>query len=252
MTPTAGADARRDRVWQDPALTRSFLAGVRGAIPFAAEQIALLLDLVAGTGRPVRRLLDLGCGDGVLTAAVRGRFPDAVATLVDFSPPMLDAARARFAAGGTAVRFVVADLAARDWATALPDRGPFDLVVSGYAIHHLPDDAKRRLYDDILTLLAPGGAFVNIEHVASASPALSALFDELLIDAIWAYRRQNDPNLRRADVAADHHARPDKDANILAPVEEQCAWLRELGFVEVDCYFKWLELAVFGGRRPPA
>jgi len=44
--------------------------------------------------------------------------------------------------------------------------------------------------------------------------------------------------------------RPDKAANILAPVETQCRWLRRIGFVEVDCYFKHFELAVFGGRRP--
>jgi hypothetical protein len=44
--------------------------------------------------------------------------------------------------------------------------------------------------------------------------------------------------------------RPDKAANILAPVEAQCDWLREIGYEDVDCYFKVLELAVFGGRRP--
>ena len=43
--------------------------------------------------------------------------------------------------------------------------------------------------------------------------------------------------------------RPDRAANILAPVEAQCAWLRELGFHDVDCYWKYFELAIFGGVR---
>jgi len=54
----------------------------------------------------------------------------------------------------------------------------------------------------------------------------------------------------RREVAAEHHARPDEAANILASVETQCEWLRELGFEDVDCYFKYFELAVFGGRKP--
>jgi hypothetical protein len=44
--------------------------------------------------------------------------------------------------------------------------------------------------------------------------------------------------------------RPDKDANKLLSVETQCAWLREIGYEEVDCYFRVYELAVFGGRKP--
>lgn len=39
-------------------------------------------------------------------------------------------------------------------------------------------------------------------------------------------------------------------SNKLAPVDTQLAWLREVGFVDVDCYWKWLELALMGGVRP--
>ncbi len=44
--------------------------------------------------------------------------------------------------------------------------------------------------------------------------------------------------------------RADRAANILAPVEDQCRWLRAIGFRDVDCYFRIYELAVFGGRKP--
>jgi len=53
-----------------------------------------------------------------------------------------------------------------------------------------------------------------------------------------------------AHLAQEFYNRPDKEANILAPVELQCNWLRKIGFEDVDCYFKIFELAVFGGRRP--
>ena len=43
--------------------------------------------------------------------------------------------------------------------------------------------------------------------------------------------------------------RPDLASNILAPVEEQCRWLRAIGFRDVDCFWKYFELAIFGGFR---
>ena len=43
--------------------------------------------------------------------------------------------------------------------------------------------------------------------------------------------------------------RPDRAANILALVEDQCAWLRTLGFRHVDCFWKYFELAIFGGVK---
>jgi hypothetical protein len=51
-------------------------------------------------------------------------------------------------------------------------------------------------------------------------------------------------------VEAEYCGRPDKADNILERVEVQVEWLREIGFLHADCYFKWLELAVFGGVKP--
>jgi len=125
---------------------------------------------------------------------------------------------------------------------------PFDLIVSSYAIHHLGDARKRALYGEIRDLLAPGGWFLNVEHVASASPWVERCADELVLDSLHAFQAAQGSTRTRAAVAAEYHARPDKAANILAPVERQCDWLRELGFADVDCFFKVFELAVFGGR----
>ena len=123
--------------------------------------------------------------------------------------------------------------------------GPFDLIVSGYAIHHLPTARKRSLYREVLDLLRPGGLFVNVEHVASATPDLEAVYDEAYIDHIVAVTGRD-----RTEMQRDYHSRPDKADNILEPVEAQVGWLREMNFEHADCYFKWLELAVFGGQKP--
>ena len=58
------------------------------------------------------------------------------------------------------------------------------------------------------------------------------------------------PSDARVNVARAYYARISHDADALAPLEVQCDWLREIGFENVDCYLKVLELAVFGGQRP--
>ena len=96
--------ARTDEVWKESSLAATYLEGVRAAIPLAQEQIDVMLRLIAACGRPIRRVLDLGCGDGVLAGAILARHPEADPVLADFSEPMLDAARKRLAGAGTAPR----------------------------------------------------------------------------------------------------------------------------------------------------
>jgi ubiquinone/menaquinone biosynthesis C-methylase UbiE len=237
--------ARSDEVWKRPDLVAVFLEGVRGAIPLAQEQIDVMLRLLASSGKPIGRFLDLGCGDGVLASAIVDRRSQAAAVLMDFSEPMLDAARRRLA-GHAEAYFVNADYALPTWTQDIAQFAPFDAVVSGYSIHHQPDERKREVYSEIFGLLEPGGVFLNVEHVSSASPWVESVHDDLFVDHLM-HAHTGRP---RAEVAANYYHRPDKAANILAPVELQCQWLREIGFTDVDCYLKVFELAVFGGRRP--
>ena len=239
-------------VWQTNELTTAYLDGVRGGIPLAQEQIDVMLRLLAASGIPVRRFLDLGCGDGILGAAILQRFPVAEGLLLDVSEPMLAAAREKLAAYEDRLQFALVDYGQPAWLEEVTSWPPFDAIVSGYSIHHQPDERKRALYAELYGMLRPGGVFVNIEHVASASSWGGERFDEYFIDALYEAQRRRGSDGTREEVARTFYHRPDKDANILALVEEQCGWLREIGFQDVDCYFKVFELAVFGGRRPAA
>jgi len=237
---------RTDHIWKSQSLAATYLEGVRAAIPLALEQIDVMLRLIAACARPVRRVLDLGCGDGVLASAILDRQPQAEAVLADFSEPMLEAARKRFSAAGVLAHFVLADYGVPSWTEAVAEWSPYDAIVSGFSIHHQPDDRKRAVYGEIFGLLNPGGVFVNIEHVSSPTEWLASLDHEMFTDSLHRHH----PNQSRDEVARLYYDRPDKDANILAPLEQQCAWLRDIGFTDVDCYLKVFELAVFGGRRP--
>ena len=239
-----------NEAWKSPALVNRYLSGIRSAIPLAAEQIAMMSRIVEATVDDVTNIADLGCGDGILAATLLERHPQAKATLVDFSEPMIAAARKELAPYGAGCEFHLADLSSAKWVDAVGSRAPFDVVVSGYAIHHTTDERKQVLYRQIFELLKPGGVFVNIEHVKSPTEKLRELSDDLIIDSLYPYHRKQDPTRTREDVADEFVHREDKHGNILALVEDQCDWLREIGFADVDCYFKVLELAVFGGRKP--
>ena len=149
--------------------------------------------------------------------------PDAEAVAVDFSDTMLRELRERF--GGDQTVSVVA----HDLDHPLPKSlGSFDAVVSSFAIHHVTHERKRTLYQEIFGLLNPGGVFCNLEHVSSASDALHNHF----LRSLSVRPGQEDPS------------------NKLLDVETQLQWLRAIGFVDVDCHWKWRELALLAGQAP--
>lgn len=234
--------------WQSAHLARTYLEGVRGAIPLAEQQLDVLLTIVRNWLPRLGTVVDLGCGDGILGRTVLREHSHAQAWFIDISPAMLQAARDALPDGARA-RFVLADLAQSDWRDRLALPGPVDLVLSGFAIHHLAHERKRALYAEIHALLAPGGVFLNLEHVASPTPTVEALFEDHFVDHLYAYHRRNGNRQSREELARTYYARQDKEENILAPVEEQCDWLRRIGYEDVDCFFKCFELALFGGRR---
>ncbi len=112
----------------------------------------------------VMRALDVGGGYGIVADEVLKAFPTARVTLLDYSQPMLDQAKGKLAAHAGRVDYVLADLTERGWAAKAG--GPFELAVSGIALHNLRDRALiAAAYKDICGLLAPGGAFLDYDHV---------------------------------------------------------------------------------------
>jgi tRNA (cmo5U34)-methyltransferase len=238
-----------DEVWKLPAIVDRFLS-YRAAIPLAHEQIGVMMSILRTRQEPLENFLDLGCGDGILGAAILGEYPSAHAVLVDFSEPMLAQAQVQLKEYGTQLTFENLDYGDPAWVNAVQRFDPFDAIVSGYSIHHQPDERKQEIYQEIFSLLKPGAWFVNIEHVSSAAMTNIDLFEDHYVTARYAIEQRNDGTLSLEQIAVEYKNRPDKAANLLAPVELQCDWLREIGYEEVDCYFRIYELAVFAGRKP--
>ncbi|CAG0927902.1 hypothetical protein PLCT1_00520 [Planctomycetaceae bacterium] len=237
---------RKDEGWKDEGTAKTFLKGIRGAIPYALDQMELMMRLINANGG-VRRFADLGCGDGVLSMRIFESYPEAKGVLLDFSETMLTEARARFRGRAFSAEVVTGDFSGRRWAEGVCHLAPFDAVVSGYAIHHQSDERKKEIFREIFELLRPGGIFINLEHVSSPSVWVNEVFEGLFADSVREFHRRSGATKEEIEAFIN---RPDNDLNILAPAGVQCEWLSEAGFADVDIYFKCFETAVFGGRRP--
>ncbi len=199
--------------WSDAGRVTEYLSR---EIPHRDIAERMLLEALPGR---IDRFLDLGTGDGRLAALICSRYPDSRGVGIDASEPMLARAATRFG------RDAPVELIAHDLTEPLALSGPFDVVVSGLAIHHLDDERKRALFAEIHALLAPEGIFANLDLVASATLEQHERFRCAI------GRVQDDPT------------------DQLAGLCPQLSWIGDVGFREVDCPFKWLELALVVARR---
>ncbi len=188
-------------------------------IPHRKEGEAVLLEVIP---RDAQSFLDLGTGDGRLIALLKAKHPQASAIGLDFSPVMLQAARKRFQQDTNV------EMREHNLERPLPALKTFDAIVSSFAIHHCEHVRKRALYAEVFALLAPGGIFCNLEHVSSPTEALHLQF----LAALGMTPETEDPSNQCLDV------------------ETQLNWLRDIGFTDVDCLWKWRELALLVGSKP--
>ncbi|MDB5133703.1 MAG: class SAM-dependent methyltransferase [Mucilaginibacter sp.] len=180
-----------------------------------------------------KKVLDIGAGTGLFTQFIYELNPNLHFTLTDLSAQMLDVARKRFD-GADNFEFLECDFS-KD---ALP--GKYDIIISGLAIHHLGDAEKAKLYKNIYQALNDGGLFINADQVAGKN----LMFDSLY-KYYWRETVSNSGLDREALIQAFERTKLDK----LAPLETQLKMLEKAGFNEVDCIYKNMNFAVFGGFK---
>jgi tRNA (cmo5U34)-methyltransferase len=239
----------------DEADSREFLEAGRFFVPEREMQIAAICGLIPEPtdGGPAH-LVELCCGEGLLSAALLARFPSAVVHGYDGSEAML--AHARAALAGFSERFATQtfDLADGAW-RRFP--WPVHAFVTSLALHHLDGAAKRRLFADLAAVLAPGGALVIADLVLPASREATAL-----AAAAWDAEVRRRSLELRGDLAA-HQRFLDTGWNLFddpaadptdkpSPLFDQLRWLAEAGLEAVDVYWMKAGHAIYGGRKPGA
>ncbi len=205
--------------WQTVEHALAYLARA-DKLPHRTEGEKVLLDQIPLN---TRRVLDLGTGNGRLLSLVKLNNPSIDGVALDFSDPMIEQAKKRFANDKHVA------IVKHDFSIPLPAEqlGHFDAVVSSLAIHHMTHPRKKQLYTEIFNLLNPKGVFCNLERVCSATENVHLKF----LAAAGLTPQMEDPS------------------NKLLDVETQLEYLRQIGFADVDCYWKWMEIALLIGFK---
>jgi SAM-dependent methyltransferase len=231
--------------WTSEAYVDEWVERQRAEDPRRAERFQLMCDLFPFPDDATVTILDVGAGYGPVSRFILDRYPNATCIAQDGSEPMLS--RARNLMAGYGGRFIThqSDLFDTNW---LPKTfGPFDAAVSSSCLHNLRDFKRiSQIYRDIHEHVKPGGALLNLDLLNAPTPALQRRYV-----AVGAARRQREgapregigAMVRRAERStADVRAGP-----FPAGLDQHLAALKSAGFREVDCFWKNLQRAIFGG-----
>jgi tRNA (cmo5U34)-methyltransferase len=188
---------------------------------------------VASVDKENPDILDVGAGTGLLSAFLMERHPDASFTLIDISEKMLDMAKDRFR-NNSNVKYIAADYSKYDFTEK------YDMVVSALSIHHLEDEEKKELYKKSYSILKENGIFINADQVHGETP-----FIENLNKTTWRQSVEKSGLPEEEILAGYERTRLDKDSKL----DQQLDWLKEAGFCDVSCIYKYYQFAVMFGRK---
>lgn len=178
------------------------------------------------------KILDIGAGTGLFSNFILKKYPNASLTLIDISEKMLTIAKERFK-DLTNIRYIAEDYTKYDF----DDK--YDIIISALSIHHLPDEEKSRLYKKCYSMLAENGIFINSDQTLGETPYI-----ETLNKKIWKREIESSGLTKDEILSCYDRIKLDKEATL----QQQLYWLKEAGFSDVSCIYKYYHFAVMIGR----
>ena len=242
----------KDAAWQETWGSSKFIEqwAAKGGwqAPIREVQTAMVLRMIPHPSDAEIRVLDIGAGYGALAAAVLKDRPNATAVCLDASEAMLDLGRERNGNLGSHIKFVQGSLETSGWRNSL--QVSFDAVISSRALHHFTENQRRRfIFKEVFELVREGGCFINADNVRTSTKTLGERYRSARDEYLDRFVREssggktNLTELRAASPSTYHG--PHNNGCL----DEELAWLREAGFEDVDCFWKFTTMVVYGGFR---
>jgi len=241
-------DRRSIEAFSAPEKVAAYDAGMELMHPNRSRMAEIAIEVLPFEPGVALTALDLGAGTGFFTARFLAAYPRAKVVAVDGAEAMLDLARARLGSAGESVDFCLGDL--RDLRRLVAAPESFDVVYSSYALHHLDRREKTAVVRDVLTLLRPGGWFVNADVIVSPEPEVEARFQQLRVEGIVRRAAGADPRFADDETARRYLDEMEAQAGDQPlTLEEELLVLCDGGLRDAAVY--WLEYreAVTGGRK---
>jgi len=235
--------------WASEAYVDEWVRRQRAEDPARAERFQLMCDLLPFQRDAAVTIVDVGAGYGPVSMFILDRYPHATCIAQDGSEPMLNRARKLMRKYESRFHPHLSDLFDPDW---LPKHlGAFDAVVTSSCLHNLRDfDRIGEIYGEVRRRLKPGGMFLNLDLVNAPTTGLERRY----VTATAARRER--AGTSGTDVAAMvRRAGESSTEGVIGPfpasLDQHLAALAAAGFEDVDCFWKELRRALFGGYATP-
>lgn len=190
-------------------------------------------------------LLDLGCGDGVLSKHIASNYPKNEFHLVDGSTTMLEKAKQNMSGANVHHKHQSFE----DYIASPPNDERYDFVYSANAIHHLDLQGKSEIYAKIFRELRFNGLFLNSDPVLPSSERSEQLQFKMWKDWMKEQLQENgiEQDAGKIDcIPTDYKIKSEnKPSNLM----EQLQLLTKIGYRDVDCFYKYGIFALFGGTK---
>ncbi len=235
--------------WNNPDYIHWWLKKRAWKGPIREIQAEMVVRMIPHPLDSAIRVLDLCAGFGALSIAILKSRPNAKALCIDGSEELTKLGRDRTAEFAERIKFVQASLDTADWLTSTT--GSYDAVVSAQAfIRFLTPERRKSLYKEIFNITSPGGCFINADDICAPTVTLRKRYRRALNQ--WLDDHLREPSgdtpafVKFKEDSPVNHDEPRKDGFL----DQELCWLREAGFEDVDCFWKFGMMTIYGGFRP--
>ncbi len=221
-------------------------------VPKYNEMQEVICQIIKTIGKKEITVLDLGAGSGILLNKIGTEFNSKI-YWQDFSEDFMNVARKKPTSNKTT--YIISDLNQKEWNKDITAK--FDVIVSSNAIHHLKNERKKELYAEIFEMLTPGGIFINADEVKGESDSIYLMYLNFWNNHVNEQYNKGKVSKQMKEIWDKYVDRnitnfgmvEENPKDIHAQLVKQLNWMQEIGFGNLECFWKNYLWAIFGGFK---